>query len=136
MTRFSTLERVLRNELAKPYDLGRADCFFMGLAVVDELSGSALRGEYAGAYRTLAGAHRALLKRGHESLSALLAGHLEQIGKARAVIGDIAVLRLPDGAEHIGVCVGLHFITKTPAGRAAYDLTSVVAAFKVPDQKT
>lgn len=133
MSRFRILERIIAAEFAKLYEPGKADCFFFGLATIDALAGTALVTKYAGSYKTLAGAHKALVKRGHGSIADLFATHLERIGPARAALGDIVVLRLPDGAEHVAVCVGAKFLTKTAAGKSFHDLAECVAAFRVPD---
>ncbi|MCT7665658.1 DUF6950 family protein [Shinella kummerowiae] len=136
MNRFRKVEATLTAELAKPYDYGtpeRSDCFFMGLAMIDALEGSALVKKYAGAYKTLAGAQRALRKRKHASLTAFFTKELvrEPVGGAAARFGDLVILRLEDGAEHVGICVGTRFTTKTPAGRRDCALADVVAAFHI-----
>ncbi|PLU06715.1 DUF6950 family protein, partial [Sinorhizobium medicae] len=42
MNRFRIVEATLTRELAKPYAYGSADCFMLGCAVIDALTGSAL----------------------------------------------------------------------------------------------
>jgi hypothetical protein len=103
----------------------------MGCALVDALEGRQLVKTYAGAYKTLAGAQKALRKRGFTSLVDFWTAELGRppVGAAEAKIGDLVILKLSDGAEHVGVCVGTRFRTKTPVGRQDYGLSEVVAAF-------
>ena len=131
MNRFRIVEATLARELARPYAYGSADCFTLGCAFVDALTGSALADTYRGAYRTLAGAQRALRRRGHTSLVSFFAAELGQQpkGGAEARLGDLVILRLSDGAEHVGVCLGARFVTKTERGRSDHGLADVVAAF-------
>ncbi|MDX1053553.1 DUF6950 family protein [Sinorhizobium medicae] len=131
MNRFRIVEATLARELAKPYAYGSADCFMLGCAFVDALTGSSLAGTYRGAYRTLAGAQRALRRRGHTSLVSFFAAELGQQpkGGAEARLGDLVILSLADGAEHVGVCLGARFVTKTERGRSDHRLADVIAAF-------
>ncbi|OHV81604.1 DUF6950 family protein [Rhizobium sp. LCM 4573] len=133
MNRFRIVEAALTAELAKPYVYGEGDCFFLGCAVVDALEGTSLVSKYRGAYKTLGGANRALRKRGHKSLVSFWAAELgrEPIAAAEAQLGDLVILRLSDGAEHVGVCLGLRFVTKADKGRQDYGLSDVIAAFRI-----
>lgn len=129
-TRFEIVSRTVSEEMAKPYIPGTADCFFFGLRAADALNPTLdLAKHYAGSYRSLAGAQRALRKRGHTSLTQLFATHLEPCAPAMARIGDIAVIQLEDG-EHVGVCVGQKFITKTDRGPSFCELSTIKAAFR------
>ena len=83
---------------------------------------------YKGRYRTLAGAQRALRREGHTSLVTFFAAHLETCAPAAARIGDLAIIQLGE-AEHVGVCVGTKFLTKTETGASFHDVTRVKAAF-------
>ena len=131
MNRFRIVEATLARELAKPYAYGSADCFMLGCAFVDALTGPALADKYRGAYRTLAGAQRALRRRGHTSPVSFFAAELGQQpqGGAEARLGDLVILSLADGAEHVGVCLGARFVTKTERGRSDHGLADVIAAF-------
>lgn len=136
MNRFRKVEATLTAELAKPYDYGtpeRSDCFMMGCALVDALEGTDIARKYEGSYSTLAGAQKALRKRGHKTLVSFFTAELRRdpVGGAEARFGDIVILRLSDGAEHVGVCIGTRFVTKTPDGRRDYPLADVVAAFHI-----
>lgn len=136
MNRFRVVEQVLAEELGKPYDYGnpeKSDCFFMGCAMIDALTGSKHVAKYAGTYDSLIGAQKALRRRKHKSLVTFFSSLLDQepVGAAQARMGDIAVLLLPDGAEHVAICVGTRFITKTPNGRQDHDFTEVIAAFQI-----
>lgn len=136
MNRFRKVEATLTAELAKPYAYGnpaQSDCFFMGLALVDALEGSQRARKYAGSYKTLAGAQRALRRRGHSSLVSFFSAELGRpvLGGAEARFGDLVILRLLDGAEHVGVCLGTRFRTKTPDGARDYPLDTVIAAFHI-----
>lgn len=130
MNRFRVFERVVANELAKPYQYGVADCFFFGCRVADAfVPERQMVKTYTGSYKTLMGAQKALRKRGHDSLVGLFAQHLEPCGPAEAALGDLVILQLADG-EHVGVCNGMRFITKTEHGRSDHDLSAVKAAFR------
>ncbi|KFC62784.1 hypothetical protein FF80_03351 [Devosia sp. LC5] len=130
-TRFEIVKAVIDAEMASPYAYGTADCFFFGCRVADALDASLdLAKTYAGSYKTLRGAQMALRRRGHKSLIGLFAGHLTPCGPAEARIGDIGIMLLADG-EHVGVCVGSKFITKTWRGRSFLDLADCKAAFRV-----
>lgn len=131
MNRFRIVEATLARELAKLYAYGTADCFMLGCAFIDALTGWPFADEYRGAYRTLAGAQRALRRRGHKSLVSFFAAELgqEPKGGAEARLGDLVVLRLSDGAEHVGICLGARFVTKTERGRSDHGLADVIAAF-------
>lgn len=128
--RFRTVERVVNEEMAKSYAYGSADCFFFGIAMVDALTGSDLRKQYAGSYKTLMGAQKALRKRGFKRLADLFGTHLEPCAPTAAQLGDIVILDLGDG-DHVGVCTGQDaFTTKTETGRQTYRLDKVRAAFR------
>lgn len=136
MNRFRIVEATLTAELSKPYAYGdpeQSDCFMMGCALVDALEGKQTAAKYVGAYKTLAGAQKALRKRGFTSLVDFWAAELDRpaIAPAEAQFGDLAILRLDDGAEHVAVCLGLRFVTKTAAGRQDHTLDTVIAAFRI-----
>jgi hypothetical protein len=136
MNRFRKVDATLTAEFAKPYDYGqpeRSDCFMVGCALVDALEGRNHVQKYAGTYKTLAGAQRALRKRGFKSLIDFWTAELGRppVGAAEAQFGDLVILRLADGAEHVGVCVGTRFTTKTKTGRQDHGLSDVVAAFHI-----
>lgn len=129
-TRFEIAQPVIEAELAKPYVFGTADCFLLGCRVADAFdSGRAMVATYGGVYKTLAGAQRALRRRGFTSLVEFFATHLEPCAPGEAQFGDLAVLQI-DLAEHVGACVGARFITKTERGRSLHDLSAVKAAFR------
>jgi len=130
-SRFRTVESVLLEELAKPYVYGVADCFMLGCRTADALDPMAgLVDLYQGAYSTLAGAQRALRRRGCKSLAELFARHLDPCAPAEARNGDLAILRLADGAEHVAICVGGRFVTKTERGPSWHGVTECIAAFR------
>lgn len=136
--RYTTVRQVLGRELGKAYGYGwsqaASDCFFTGLAVADALDPAlGLVEAYRGSYTTLAGAQRALRKRGLASLEALFERHLKPVAPAGAIIGDLAVLRLADG-DHVGVCDGTGFVTKLPRGRASFGPGQAAAAFAVGER--
>jgi len=85
--------------------------------------------KYTGAYRTLRGAQKALVRLGYKSLPELLAAHLEPCAPARARFGDLAVVNLPDG-QHVAVCTGDSYLTKTPHGKSHHAVHEVIAAFR------
>lgn len=130
-SRYETVAPVIEREMAKPYRYGTADCFFFGCRVADALDKKLkLASTYRGSYTTLFGAQKALRKHGFTSLSELFTAHLEPCAAGQARLGDIAILQLGDG-EHVGVCVGAKFLTKTERGQSFHDLSAVKAAFHV-----
>lgn len=136
MNRFRVVQAALERELAKPYAYGdpaRSDCFMMGCALVDELEGRSTVKAYAGTYKTLPGAQKALRKRGFTSLTDFWTAELGRppVAPAEAQFGDLVILKLDDGAEHVAVCLGTRFRTKTPDGPTDHALADVVAAFHI-----
>lgn len=131
MDRFRIGRATLERELSTPYAYGPADCFHLGCAMADALHGTSLVEKYRGAYRTIRGAQKALRRHGFETLVAFWASELgqEPDGGASARYFDLVILSLADGAEHVGVCLGTRFITKTENGRSDYGLSDVLAAF-------
>lgn len=130
MTRAEIVTQTVMQELAKPYTYGKSDCFFMGMRVVDAVRGTKHCKTYAKDYRTLAGAQRALRKRGHKSLTTFFAEHLEQIPAGQCVLGDLVVAER-QGAEHVAVCTGTGFVGKTESGSTPFPISEIKAAFKV-----
>lgn len=131
MSRYETMLSVLDGELAKPYMFGQSDCFFLGCRMADAFDPSrGMVDKYWRTYRTLTGAQRLLRKLGHKSLTTLLAAHLEPIAPAKALQGDLAIV-VSGGGEHVAICVGERFTTKTADGPAHYRLTDCIAAFRV-----
>lgn len=130
-SRFEIVSATLSAELAAPYIDGAGDCFCMGCRVADALDPSlGLAALYVGRYTTLKGAHRALRREGCKCLADLFSRHLAPCGPAEARLGDLVVMRF-DSAEHVGICVGRRFVTKTERGRSDRDLGDVIAAFRV-----
>ena len=99
--------------------------------MADALHGTSLVGKYSGAYKTLKGAHIALRRRGFANLVDFWSAELGQDpdGAASAHYFDLVILRLADDAEHVGVCIGNRFTTKTERGRSDHGLSDVVATF-------
>lgn len=129
-TRFEIAQPVIEAELAKPYAYGTADCFFFGCQVADAFEPARqMVQSYSASYKTLSGAQRALRRRGFISLTQLFEKHLDPCAPGEAQFGDLAVLQI-NLAEHVGVCVGAKFITKTERGRSLHDLSAVKAAFR------
>lgn len=131
MSRFRTVERVVAEEMAKPYQYGVADCFFFGCRMVDALDDrQSLAATYAGSYKSLIGAQKALRKRGHKRLADLFGKHLAPTAPAMAQLGDIVIISM-GGGDHVGVCVGAQFVTKTESGPSFHGLPECTAAFRV-----
>lgn len=127
--RFIIVAETLKTELAKPYVYGQADCFMLGIAMADALAGTDLRAEYQGCYSTLKGAQKALRKRGHTSLVTFFTDHLEPCAPAEAQLGDLVVIQA-GGGEHVGICLGTRFVTKTEGGQQSFGLADCIAAFR------
>lgn len=129
-SRFQIVDSTLKAELAKPYTEGESDCFFLGCQMADALDPSlGLVKLYWRTYTTILGAQKALRKRGHKTLADLFATHLAPCAPAEAQFGDIAILQLVDG-QHVGICLGMRFVTKTAAGRSFHSVADCVAAFR------
>ncbi len=129
MSRFDTVQSVLKDELAKPYVYGEADCFFLGCRMADALNPElGLVDKYWRSYKTLRGAQRALRKRGHKSLTTFFASHLDPKSPASAMFGDLAVV-VVDGGEHVAICLGDRFTSKTAQGAVHFRLADCIAAF-------
>ena len=136
MSRFEIVSRVMADELGKPYEYGKADCFMLGCQMIDALTGSDHAGTYGGTYDTMAGAQRALRKQGCKSLSQFFLKKigLETVTPSFARIGDLAILELDHSgrkAEHVAIFNGRTFTTKTETGSASYGFDAVKACFKV-----
>lgn len=131
--RFQIVDATIRAELAKPYVEGESDCFFLGCQMADALNPAlGLVKKYWHAYTTILGAQKALRKRGHKSLADLFRTHLTACAPAEAQLGDIVILQLADG-QHVGICLGIRFVTKTSAGRSYHFVADCVAAFRTGD---
>lgn len=130
MTRSATVARIIKTARDDPYAYGGNDCFFLGLRVIDTLQGTSHAKAFAGSYRTLRGAHKALRKRGHTSVVTLLAELVPDIPWGRAQIGDLAVVDV-DGAEHVAVHGGQSWMSITEAGPRSWALSAAKSAFKV-----
>lgn len=128
--RIDIVAAVLDAELAKPYLYGEADCFFLGCQTADALDPElGLTRRYWRAYSTLAGAQKALRKRGCQSIADLYARHLTRCAPAEARLGDLVIV-LMDGGEHVAVCLGRRCRTKTAAGAIDVPVTAGIAAFR------
>jgi len=129
-TRFEIASAVIKSELKKPYEYGKSDCFFLGCQIADAFEPSReMVKKYVGSYTTLLGAQRALKKRKFKSLSDLFGKHLDSCAPAAAQYGDIVILSL-EGIEHVAICVGDLFLTRTENGREFHPLNRVSAAFR------
>lgn len=135
--RFRIVSQTLAAELARPYIHGESDCFFLGCRVADALDmphgALNLVERYGGAYSTLLGAQRALRKHGFATLAELFASHLPACAPAEARLGDIVILDLTIGGkrgQHVGVCLGARFVTRSERGRSDHGVGDCVAAFR------
>lgn len=129
MTRFEIVSAVLSVELAKPYEYGTADCFFLGIAMIDALTGLDHRKTFADDYRSILGAQKALRKRGHKSLVTFFETIAEPCAPSAARMGDIVILQL-GSHEHVGICLGSRFRTKTDQGHSDHSIADCIAAFR------
>lgn len=135
VSRFGIVSRVMAGELGKPYAFGVADCFMLGCAMIDALTGSAHCETYGGSYGTLAEAQKALRKQGCKGLAQFFRKlGLEPVTPSLCRIGDIAILEIDHKgrkAEHVAIFNGRTFTTKTETGSASHGYDAVKAAFKV-----
>jgi hypothetical protein len=130
MNRAAVVSEIIKTARAEPYAYGVNDCFFLGLKVIDALQGTSHVKTYAGAYKTLKGAQRALRKRKHTSLVTFYAELVKPIAWGRAALGDLAVVEI-DGAEHVAVHGGQAWMSITEGGPVTWPLHMAKAAFKV-----
>lgn len=128
--RLKIVRKVIETQMAKPYRFGSTDCFMTALTMIDTLTGSQYIERHLWTYWTARGAHRELRRLGYRSLVDFFKDRLEPIETMRCEPGDVAVVR-HDGAEHVAVCLGRQFVTKTLHGRLVLPVDSVIAAFKV-----
>lgn len=133
MNRFRMVEATLKSEFEKPYVSGKSDCFFLVLAMIDTLTGSALSEKYKGHYRTVAGSQKALKKLGFNTLTEFFASELgqEPVGPASARLGDIVILNPAEGIIAPAICLGTRFCTKVEQGRKDVGMSDVAAAFHI-----
>ena len=134
MSRFEIVSETVTAELAKPYEYGVADCFMMGLEVVDAIRGTSHRKAYLGRYSTYPDAHKVLKKDGFKTLADLLRDKigLTEIGFGTATVGDIALVSVGDGRDHVSVFTGgLGFLTKTESGPEKFGTEYVKICFRV-----
>lgn len=128
--RFRIVQATIEAELARPYVYGESDCFFLGCRMADALDDRLrLIETYWRSYSTLMGAQRALRRRGFKDLPDLYASHLPACAPAAAALGDIAVLQFQRG-QHVAICLGQRFLTRTETGRSFHELGDVIAAFR------
>ncbi len=133
IVRFKTVERVVREELAKPYAFGSADCWALGCRVADALDPKlGMSEKYLGGYDTWQGAQKALRAQGYRTLDAFLASLLAPCAPAAARHGDLAVVQV-GRAQHVAVCVGTRFISKEEKGRLHFEVSDCIAAFRTGD---
>ncbi|WP_425087764.1 DUF6950 family protein [Stappia sp.] len=130
MTRSATVAAIIKTARVEPYAYGTNDCFFLGLRVIDALQGTRHAKAFAGSYRTVIGAHKALRKRGHTSIVTLFAELVSETPWGQARIGDLAVVEV-DGAEHVAVHGGQSWMSITEAGPRSWPLSAAKSAFKV-----
>jgi len=130
MNRVSLVSSLIRRARIEPYSPGQNDCFFLGLRIIDAVKGTAHVKAFSGSYKTLTGAHKALRKRGHKSVVALMSELLPVIPWGSATIGDLTVVEV-DGVEHVGVHGGQAWHSITAAGPRSWPLNLAKAAFKV-----
>lgn len=129
-SRMEIVSEVWASEIAKPYTYGKADCFVLGCRMADTLARRKMVKTFGRAYSTLAGAQRALRRRGYVSLVGFFEDRFTTIGAAQAKAGDIGIAILEDG-EHVCVCLGNRFGTKTEGGPRFLPMTAIRAAFRV-----
>lgn len=141
MNRYDAVLSVIETELAKGYEPGKSDCFMLGLRLADALDpGLGLVERYGGSYTTLAGALRVLRRHGFETLRDAFEAHFTSCPPAAAGFGDLVIVAMPARrgrmAEHVGICVGTRFLTKTEAGRSWHGIGEVTAAFRTGPRET
>ena len=122
----------LRAYLAQPdapFEYGAMDCGAWAGGAVEAITGTNPHAAVAGEYKTMAGALRALKRKGFADHIDYAASVLTEIDPAYATWGDIAVVDGMDGLA-LGVVTGAQIEVRAPSGRAVVPLTDAVRAFR------
>lgn len=120
----------LEEAQSRPYVPGQNDCFMMALSHMDNQLGTSYLDQYRGAYSTIIGANRALIKRGFRSLGDFIATLVPSQSVMNSRVGDIGIVR--DGiGDHLCILCGTSWVTITDNGSKSYPLLSAHQSFKV-----
>lgn len=130
VSRHELVFQIVETELARKYSPCSADCIYMALRVCDQIRETSLLNLLIGSYETMGQAKREMARRGHKSLSDVLAEHLDIKPNSMLIIGDVAIV-INDGVEHVAVCMGGNFVVKGELGKEVYTLNDVVMGFEV-----
>jgi len=124
------LRQYLAERAETPFVYGSADCGAFAGGAVEAMTGTNPLASVAGKYKTMAGALRALKRKGYEDHVAYAASVLTEIDPLFASFGDIAVVPTEEGPA-LGVVVGAHIEVRAPNGRGLVPLTDAVRAFRM-----
>lgn len=117
-----------------PFTWGTHDCA-LGLAAgaVEAITGADLRVGWRSAYKTPAGALKALRAKGYESVADVVADLLPEIPPAFADVGDIGLIEDATGPMGQALCVvdASGLIVMTEAGHGRRPREDMIRAFKV-----
>ena len=131
MTRSEGWERRLADYIAaaidRPFAWGSHDCALWAATWVDLATGSTFAAEWAGLYKTQAGAWNAMKTRGFSGVAGIADRHLEGIPVNRASRGDLVLH--PQGA--LGICHGVRSYFVTESGLAAEKTLACTRAWAV-----
>lgn len=101
------LAKSIENARNQAFRWGENDCCMFANRVYCAMTGQDIAAEFRGTYKTAAGAMRALKKRGFHSIREAVSHYVgNEINPKQAQRGDL-VLVVRDGAESLGVCVGM-----------------------------
>lgn len=128
------LQALLEDAEARPYDLGRHDCFRLACRVVEALVGVDRWPEFAG-YTTEREA-LALLARHGGSFEAAFDWFFAPLGEGRvswrlARRGDLAAFQDEAGQKHLGVCTGQQLAVLGPDGLKRWPMRAALCAWRV-----
>jgi len=126
---------LLARHQACAYAIGISDCFIMCAELADSMLGTpdeaSIAAAHCGCYSTNKGALRRLRQAGFVTLSDWLAAQFTPIAPAMARVGDLGVARDAGGGEHLAVCIGTVWESKTAAGRTLFVVADMVSAGRV-----
>ena len=99
----------------KPFKWGRCDCVMWAAAVVAAITSEDYAKEWRGTYSTELGAGRVKKKHMPQGMRGVLDSKFPRVPIAGAKRGDF-VLKMVDGQEAVGICLGMPAAFKAPVG--------------------
>lgn len=125
------LWEILAEAQARPYELGRHDCFRVACRVIEALSGVDRWPEFEGRYATAREARRLIARHGRSFEAAFdwFFGSAN-VPVRYAQRGDVVALAAGE-AKHLGVCLGAQSAFLAPEGLARVPTLNCICAWKI-----